>query len=451
MSDPRQWYPMKELPAFWLLRAFGFSVSSSDRLRDDLCTDFRRKGSLSRILRLIRIIFLIFFVAALIIWFIIYTLSVLNFQIDEFQKALSKGTEKASSMIVRILDEVPWVLINLRSFVVLSLFFFHHRRILRITEHLRRLLVVARRSSWETSPLASTIRSSFIIFGLSVALILLCFIMVLLYWNKIDFSENYETWDFYQLNFVLLNWHVTILLTFLTMVPFVMTQMIVASLIGLGEGGRQLLYLINRKLKKLAHDAGNTREVKETVWTLPDKEGSVEEMSSHDDTITSIRAMHFKATQYVEELSEAFSKIFLVVVAADFATSIGFVGLLIGYENKPGVNYYFDRVYHATATLVWMGFFLCTQYWPLVQLHEEAEETYHHVQALTFIPEATQDDMITLLCSYGILVYELLHREAGAGKHGEKTTNTSGTGMAEVIEKLDELVAGNTSYELRAH
>ena len=51
--------------------------------------------------------------------------------------------------------------------------------------------------------------------------------------------------------------------------------------------------------------------------------------------------------------------------------------------------------------------------------------------------------MITLLCSYGILVYELLHRETAGAKHGEKSANASHNGMAETIERLEEMVMGN--------
>ena len=56
--------------------------------------------------------------------------------------------------------------------------------------------------------------------------------------------------------------------------------------------------------------------------------------------------------------------------------------------------------------------------------------------------------MITLLCSYGILVYELLHRETAGAKHGEKSANASHNGMAETIERLQEMAAPQCNLTL---
>ena len=64
--------------------------------------------------------------------------------------------------------------------------------------------------------------------------------------------------------------------------------------------------------------------------------------------------------------------------------------------------------------------------------------------------------MITLLCSYAILVYELLHREGG-GSHSagplDKNSLThaaaSASKVSRVLERLEEMVEAN--YSLKSH
>lgn len=65
------------------------------------------------------------------------------------------------------------------------------------------------------------------------------------------------------------------------------------------------------------------------------------------------------------------------------------------------------------------------------------------------------EQMITLLCSYAILVYELLHREAAGGGslHGNPASSlthaASDSKVSRVLERLEEIVASN--YSLKAH
>ena len=92
--------------------------------------------------------------------------------------------------------------------------------------------------------------------------------------------------------------------------------------------------------------------------------------------IGALRAVHYKIVQYIESLIHTFSEILLVAVAADFAAAVGYIGLLIGRRSSEGLNHYFTPVYHIFATVTWMGFYLCAQYWHIIILPEEVREIF---------------------------------------------------------------------------
>ncbi|OQV18159.1 hypothetical protein BV898_07748 [Hypsibius exemplaris] len=482
------WQPMSEFPAFWLLRLFRFPVSSTNQRSPcekvhGKCGCFFMKS------------ILIFYFVLIAVWFVFYSMSSFSWEIKMYNDHQEDGSEKPSNLIVRILDEVPWVVLIARNLVALILFFAHHGRVVEATERLRHLLEKFG-SDDRSQALLPIVQYSLRMFGISVLVVCLNFIMVLIYLNKTDFSDISTDWDFDPAPFSLKQWAILILMVCFTLLPFLMTQAVMATVTGLGKGAQILLVNLNKKLKLLANDKtlNGYRHEEMVVWMV---EGTKTTTVVELESIFVIRALHFEACHFVEELTEKFSKIFLTNLAGDFAAAVGFVGLLIGFIPAPDDDALFDHVYHATATLLWMGFYLTAQYWPLVQLHEEAERTHHFVQVLSFVPEVTPDEeserelihfllatksshvgvtagklfhfsrhlcvtMITLLCSYAILVYELLHREAsssgghGGGQGGDVAganksshSQNGALNVARVLRKLEDLVTGN--YSMKAH
>ena len=310
---------------------------------------------------------------AISLWFVLYAMSVLSWEVLQYIEKTKNGEEKSSNLIVRILDEVPWTVLIIRNLIALALFFGHHSRIVHATEHLQQLL--SRAGSGERPPkLQSFVRYSLKLFSVSVVIVLLNFIMVIMYLNRTDFSLYNTDWDFTPAPFSLKQWVVVLLMVGFTIVPFLMAQAVMATLAGLGKGAQMLLTNLNDKLKLLARDkidhVGGTDGAagENVVWIIDSVTGDTLPIT---DNIFLIRAVHFEACHFVEEVTEKFSKIFLTVLAGDFLAAVGFVGLLIGYVPAPDDEPLFDHLYHATATVVWMGFYLTAQYWPFVLIQEE--------------------------------------------------------------------------------
>lgn len=244
------------------------------------------------------------------------------------------------------------------------------------------------------------------------------FLLQMMYYFNVDFSNLTDThiqWNFAPIQMKLYGGQVAICLFVFSFTPFFFAQMVLATVVGLSAGALRLVKLLNLSLhsiytseQKIRDGGQNTQEV--GFFANPSRT----EGRRAAELIGSLRAVHYKITQYIENIIHSFSEIFLVAVACDFAAAVGYIGLLIGRKSSDGPNRYFAPVYHIFATVSWMGFYLCGQYWHLIILPEEVRErplqasrnfrmqtkvrfqaakTYVHVEAISFSKEVKRNEV----------------------------------------------------------
>ncbi|OQV13476.1 hypothetical protein BV898_12328 [Hypsibius exemplaris] len=475
-------YDKDVLPSYWIARIIGIHRRYSCQLSQKSSRWDTIKIILRCSLLVGRRVLTFVYLATCLLWAILFSICVFSYEMALFEKGKIKGTERESNIIIRLLDNIPWTAIMGRNILVLMIFYHRYPQMVQLTASLSRLLCI-----FDTSPrpLAYLARRAFRSLYLSWSIVTVNFLMLLMYYFNANFSDLFTVWNFAPFPMKLIGWQTAWCLLLMSYPPFLAAQVIIGSVVALAAGGLLLIRQLNKALAKLQEIRFVPRNNESSLGLSHGNGLNLDERGDsrdpHLEQLASLRLAHFEIAQYINMITEIFSELLLVVIAADFTAAVGYMGLLIGRPPSPNiVSFYFARIYHAIATLTWMGFYLCAQYWPLIILPEEAEKTYHYVQALSFnslTPKterwerevmhfllATKDThmgvvagklllfsrhlsvtMITLLCSYGVLVYELLHR-SGAGE------SLSGAEHLQALadNSIGELGHGNTAHGNRS-
>ncbi|XP_055334942.1 uncharacterized protein LOC129585989 isoform X2 [Paramacrobiotus metropolitanus] len=413
----------------------------------------------------------ILYLAACFIWMILFGICVFSYEVNRFHKDRAAGIARESDLIIKILDNVPWVATMVRNVTILALYSLQSNNIRQLSERLQNLLYLYFES--DDRSFKSLVTASKKTLLISWIIILITSFMSLLHYFSVDLSLlAHADWDFGPLPMRLGGVQVTICLVVFTFVPFFLAQIVLISYVGTAAGGLLLLKCLNLRLKAL-------RKPKPQLL-LDSAPDYVEHPYPYSEKgpLGMYRMVHFQITNYINAVTKAASLTLLCAMGTDFAAAIGYVGLVIGKaDSKNSVFPQYDRLYYTFSALCWAGFFLCGQYWAVIVLPEEAERTYHHLQGISLNPDMTtmaskheqaekeltyfilatkhtylgivagkvlmfsrhmSVTITTLLLSYAILVYELIHRDRTTVSNVVETNKN-------VTKLIENFIGGNGS------
>ncbi|OQV21044.1 hypothetical protein BV898_05117 [Hypsibius exemplaris] len=433
-------------PANILLRLFGRRDPNSTSTPTPTITTYSK----------IRLRFFYLYMAVIFIWLLVFSISTFYQSSEKHAKASAQGAQD-SSIIIAILDDVSWVSIMLRNCIILTKFVRHAERFYAVTAQFDRLFCLVR-DDHGSRKRHNPQRYAAKLFLVSCAAVVVSSMLCITYWNTFNYSQFYSSWSLQPFPVTLTYWNVSLFMILFAFVPFIMAQAILASIVGLGAGVLDLMTFVNGELEKLTETTQDMENLASETDVDGDGGSSLGGTSSSRKTfsvcsdraeknLATLRWAHFQLCRFVDELSESFSDVLMVALLFDVISALGFVGLIIGYKSNFLQDPTFDRVYQSLVFSLWSLFFLCASYWPLIRLHEEGEMTYHWVQALsltdgsrfyhremTHFLMATKNvsvgvvagklfvfsrnlcaTIISLLCSFGLILYEILHKDKSGG------------------------------------
>lgn len=259
-----------------------------------------------------------------------------SYEMMLFERGKAKGTEREANIIIRLLDNIPGTAIMVRNILVLLVFSHRYPQMVELTSSLSELLRIFEPAP---RPLVPLIRKANRSLCLACLIVTANFVLLLMSYFNANFSDIYGKWRFYPFPMTLIGWQVGWCLTVFTLPPFLAAQVILVSVIGLASGGVHLIQQLNRKLVLLSetsdrhprHGLGHgTTDVslKHGDGSRPDRDQ--DDRLSQYEKICAVRLAHFRISHFIRTVTEAFSELLLVVIGADFAAAVGYVGLLIG-------------------------------------------------------------------------------------------------------------------------
>ena len=247
-----------------------------------------------------------------------------------FEKGKAAGTEKESNIIIRLLDNVPGTAVMGKNIFIIVIFYRRYPAMVHLTNTLCRLL---RTFDYSPRPLLHLLRTASRSLHLSLAIVMTYFVMMLMYYFNANFSDIYTKWNFSPFPLTLIGWQTTLCLILLSLPPFLATQVIMGSVISLAAGGLCLFRQLNKALAELNQDRAVVSRHSGVMLNGHTIDGDVSyenRRDPHYDQLCALRITHFRIAQYIHHITEVFSELLLVNIAADFAAAVGFVGLLIG-------------------------------------------------------------------------------------------------------------------------
>lgn len=258
------------------------------------------------------------------------------------------------NMVTKLLEETPYMFITIRCSLILTIFIFRGKDVLRgiyLCEQLRlKLLLLGGRLS-----MAGHRRRAYIYVFSSIFGVILWEIHEWWCWFHPDILGVFAMWDMSPLPFSLIMYQYAALWWTFTSIPFICSQLILCFPVFFSYVLRKFVRFVNRELKMLGD--------------ISKKDPSVTEMEI-GKRVTALREAHLGITDLLHKLDSVLADVLLVQFLFGILSLFGFIGLVVESKDKPDETT-MEWTFYASSAFLWLVVFLFQYTFPLIHMAEE--------------------------------------------------------------------------------